>query len=175
MLRNDEVFWHPSQSSNAARLSWGGSEGDFANLWDHSTKKWKSIVRTLRDANLPSPRGKIVEFGPGMGLLDDLLDQTTTEILMLDHTAAYIQQRATPLSARCRHVLFARDNLVELLQSEAESCDWLLSISVFYHVDDATAVATHSGVGETAETGRLCSDLWLERLDAGHVAGTRKA
>jgi 2-polyprenyl-3-methyl-5-hydroxy-6-metoxy-1,4-benzoquinol methylase len=153
MLKNDEIFWHPSESENAARLSWGSSEGDFEKLWDHSTKKWKSIVRTLRDGNLPPPRGKIVEFGPGMGLLDDLLDQTTTEILMLDHTSAYIQQRATPLSARCRHILFTQDNLAGLLQDEAESWDWLLSISVFYHVDDATAVALIGELGKLLKPG----------------------
>jgi 2-polyprenyl-3-methyl-5-hydroxy-6-metoxy-1,4-benzoquinol methylase len=153
MLKNDEIFWYPNESSNAVRLSWGGSAGDFEKLWDHSTKKWKHIVRTLRDAKLPSPRGKIVEFGPGMGLLDDLLDQTTSEILMLDHTSAYIQQRAAPLSARCRHVLFTEDNLVQLLQSEAESYDWLLSLSVFYHIDDATAVAIISELGKLLKPG----------------------
>ena len=153
MLKNDEIFWHPSQKGNASCLSWGGSGGDFGKLWNHSKKKWKFIVHTLRDANLPLPRGKIVEFGPGVGLLDGFLNQKATEILMLDHTAAYIEQRATPLSARCRHLLFTRDNLMELLRSEAESCDWLLSLSVFYHVDDATAVAIISELGKLLKPG----------------------
>jgi hypothetical protein len=61
-----------------------------------------------------------------MGLLDDLVDQTTTEIFMLDHTSGYIEQRIIPLSARCRHVVFNRDNLTELCRSEAESYDSLL-------------------------------------------------
>jgi 2-polyprenyl-3-methyl-5-hydroxy-6-metoxy-1,4-benzoquinol methylase len=153
MLKNDEIFWHPSQGKNAARLAWGGSGGDFEKLWNHSKKTWKFIVRNLRDANLPAPKGKIVEFGSGMGLLDDLLDQTATEILMLDHTTAYIQQRATPLSARCRHVLFTQDNLVKVLQREEESCDWLLSVSVFYHIDEATAVAIILELGKLLKPG----------------------
>ena len=153
MLKNDEIFWHPSQKVNASCLAWGGSGGDFEKLWNHSKKTWKFIVRNLRDANLPAPKGKIVEFGSGMGLLDDLLDQTATEILMLDHTTAYIQQRATPLSARSRHVLFTQDNLVKVLQSEAESCDWLLSVSVFYHIDEATAVALILELGKLLKPG----------------------
>ena len=116
MLKNDEIFWHPSQKGNASCLSWGGSGGDFGKLWNHSKKKWKFIVDTLRDANLPLPL-------------------------------------ETPLSARCRHLLFTRDNLMELLRSEAESCDWLLSLSVFYHVDDATAVAIISEMGKLLKPG----------------------
>jgi 2-polyprenyl-3-methyl-5-hydroxy-6-metoxy-1,4-benzoquinol methylase len=153
MLKNDEIFWHPGNDKNAARLSWGGSDGDFERLWDHSNNKWKSIVRTLQDSALPAPAGKIVEFGPGMGLLDDLLDQTTTEFLMLDHTDAYIGERTRSLSARCRHVLFTRDNLEDLLQKEAGCWDWLLSISVFYHVDDATAVALILELGKLLKPG----------------------
>ena len=163
MLKNDEIFWHPSQKGNASCLSWGGSDGDFTNLWDHSLKRWQSIVHTLRDANVPSPRGKIVEFGSGMGLLDELLDDPSTEIVMLDHTTAYIEQRATPLSSRCRHVLFTRDNLARLQQSEAGSCDWLVSIAVFYHVDEATAVALIQELGKLLKPkGHVLIHGWLE-------------
>jgi SAM-dependent methyltransferase len=42
---------------------------------------------------------------------------------------------------------------MELLQSEAGSCDWLLSLSVFYHVDDATAVAIISELGKLLKPG----------------------
>ena len=42
---------------------------------------------------------------------------------------------------------------MELLRSEAESCDWLLSLSVFYHVDDATAVAIISELGKLLKPG----------------------
>jgi 2-polyprenyl-3-methyl-5-hydroxy-6-metoxy-1,4-benzoquinol methylase len=153
MLKNDEIFWHPSQSSDAVRLSWGGSAGDISKLWEHSKQKLKYIVHTLRAANLPPLRGKIIEFGPGMGLMDDLLEQTTTELLLLDHTSAYIQQRTSPLSARCRHRLFTPENLLELVQNEGLSYDWLLSISVFYHVDDATAVAVILELGKLLKPG----------------------
>jgi SAM-dependent methyltransferase len=50
-------------------------------------------------------------------------------------------------------VLFSQDNLLDLLRSETESSDWLLSLSVFYHVDEATAVAIISELGRLLKPG----------------------
>ena len=62
---------------------------------------------------------------------------------------------------------------MELLRSEAESCDWLLRDPVFYHVDDATAVAIISELGKTAQSRVVMLDRWLERFHAGHAARAR--
>jgi hypothetical protein len=71
MLKDDEVFWQPSDTHNAPRLSWGSSNGNFEVLWDHTKNRWNRTLQILSREGLPHPRGKIVEFGSGMGLLDD--------------------------------------------------------------------------------------------------------
>ena len=152
MLKNDEVFWSPDEERNAPLLSWGGSEGDFAVLWVHTQRRWSYILENVARAGAPAPSGRIVEFGSGMGLLDDLLDDTTSSIVMLDHTDAYIKQRPRPLTPRCRHVLWSRRGL-ERLQAEPASYDWLISVAVFYHVDDATAVALVQELGRLLRPG----------------------
>ena len=152
MLKNDEIFWEPNGQRNAPLLAWGGSDGDFETLWTHTQERWEWMLHFLADAGVPAPSGRVVEFGCGMGLLDDLLDHTTSSIVMLDHTKAYIEQRARPLSPRCRHVRWDSDAL-DGLQSELGSYDWLLSIAVFYHVDDATAVALIRELGELLRPG----------------------
>lgn len=152
MLRNDEIFWKPSETENAAGLSWGSSNGSFEVLWDHSQTRWRKILKELEMAGIPPPGGKIVEFGSGMGLLDDLLEDVDVALTMLDHTDDYITQRPHPLSARCRHVLWSRQN-VDALLTEPADYDWLVSIAVFYHVDDATAAALILRLGELLRPG----------------------
>jgi hypothetical protein len=44
MLKNDEILWQPDANRKAARLAWGGSEGDLAKLWYHSAKALKFIA-----------------------------------------------------------------------------------------------------------------------------------
>ncbi|MBV9951455.1 MAG: class I SAM-dependent methyltransferase [Acidimicrobiia bacterium] len=141
MLRNDVVFWGPRSDHNAALLSWGGSDGDFETLWNHTQKRWGWITDALSIAGAPTPTGRVIEFGSGMGLLDDVLDASTTSLVMLDHTDGYIAQRPHPLSARCRHLLWGPETLDELQRTEAGSFDWAMSIAVFYHLDTATAAA----------------------------------
>jgi 2-polyprenyl-3-methyl-5-hydroxy-6-metoxy-1,4-benzoquinol methylase len=152
MLKNDEIYWEPDEQRNAALLSWGGSEGDFAVLWAHTQQRWGWILQALARTGVPAPSGRVVEFGSGMGLLDDLLDHTTSSIVMLDHTEAYLEQRPRPLSPRCRHVRWSSEAL-DGLQTERGSYDWLLSVAVFYHVDDATAVALIRELGELLRPG----------------------
>jgi 2-polyprenyl-3-methyl-5-hydroxy-6-metoxy-1,4-benzoquinol methylase len=152
MLKNDERFWTPTQTRNAARKSWGGSEGDFAKLWEHSETRWRVISQQLTRHGIPQPGGKILEFGSGMGLLDDLLDDKTASIVMLDHTDAYLKQRAKPLSARCRHILWSSESLADL-HAEAGSYDWVISLAVFWHVEDATAAALIKELGRLLRPG----------------------
>ena len=152
MLKNDEIFWEPNEQRNAALLSWGGSEGDFAVLWAHTQRRWAWILECLARTGVPAPSGRVVEFGSGMGLLDDLLDHTTSSIVMLDHTEAYLEQRPRPLSPRCRPVRWSSEAL-DGLQTERGSYDWLISVAVFYHVDDATAVALVRELGELLRPG----------------------
>jgi 2-polyprenyl-3-methyl-5-hydroxy-6-metoxy-1,4-benzoquinol methylase len=152
MLKNDQVFWQPDDDNNAPYLSWGSSGGAFDTLWNHAQVRWKTTLEVLTEKDLPHPRGKIVEFGSGMGLLDDLLGDLGSTITMLDHTSDYISQRPKPLSPRCRHVLWSAKNL-QLLQSETPDYDWLLSIAVFYHVDDPTAVALIREIGTVLRPG----------------------
>jgi 2-polyprenyl-3-methyl-5-hydroxy-6-metoxy-1,4-benzoquinol methylase len=152
MLKNDEIFWKPDEGRNAALLSWGGSEGDFPVLWAHSQRRWSYILQCLAQTGIPAPSGRVVEFGSGMGLLDDLLDDTTSSIVMLDHTDAYIEQRSRPLPPRCRHVLWSPQGL-DALQREPASYDWLISVAVFYHVDDATAAALVRELGKLLKPG----------------------
>jgi 2-polyprenyl-3-methyl-5-hydroxy-6-metoxy-1,4-benzoquinol methylase len=152
VLRNDEIFWKPNETKNAARLSWGSSDGSFEVLWDHTQTRWSKILGSLDKAGVPAPSGKIVEFGSGMGLLDDLLGDVDAAITMLDHTDAYIAQRPHPLSARCRHILWSRRN-VDALLAEPADYDWLVSIAVFYHVDDATAASLILKLGEVLRPG----------------------
>jgi 2-polyprenyl-3-methyl-5-hydroxy-6-metoxy-1,4-benzoquinol methylase len=152
VLKNDEVFWQPNDTHNAPRLSWGSSGGDFETLWRHTQERCRYILETLTEANLPHPRGKIVEFGSGMGLLDDVIDDPSSTITMLDHTPDYISQRPHPLSARCRHVVWSKNNL-RMLQDEPPDYDWFLSIAVFYHVDDLTAAALIREIGKLLRPG----------------------
>lgn len=140
MLKNDETFWLPSDGRDAARLSWGTSGGDAAVLRDHSRERWEGILAKLRRAGIPEPNGKVLEFGSGMGHLDELLGEGCSSLLMLDHTDAYIGARSQPLTSRCRHLLWEAKTL-ELLEPEAGSFDWLVALAVFYHVDTATAAA----------------------------------
>jgi 2-polyprenyl-3-methyl-5-hydroxy-6-metoxy-1,4-benzoquinol methylase len=152
MLKNDETFWTPSDEGDAIRLSWGNSDGDAAALWNHSRERWSRILEKLRHAGLPEPRGKILEFGSGMGHLDELLGEECSSLVMLDHTDAYIRGRSLPLSARCRHLPWKARTL-ELLEPEAGSFDWLVAIAVFYHVDTATAAALILELGRLLEPG----------------------
>ena len=152
MLRNDEIFWTPDEQRNAALLSWGGSEGNYLVLWAHTQRRWGRILECLDRTGVPAPSGRVVEFGSGMGLLDDLLDHTTSSIVMLDHTEAYLEQRPRPLSPRCRHVRWSSEAL-DSLQTERGTYDWLLSVGVFYDVDDATAVALIRELGELLRPG----------------------
>jgi hypothetical protein len=111
MLKNDEIFWEPDEQRNAALLSWGGSDGDFEVLWAHTQKRWEWILHCLARTGVPAPSGRVVEFGSGMGLLDDLLDHTTSNIVMLDHTEEYLEQRPRPLSPRCQPVRWSSEAL----------------------------------------------------------------
>lgn len=140
LLKNDEVFWQPTASENAPYLSWGSSGGDFAALWDHTRRRWNWIVNALAEAGMSAPRGRVIEFGSGMGLLDDLIDDPESRFTMLDHTSDFIAESPRPLSPRCHHVLWSSESL-EMLHAAPERYDWLLSIAVFYHVDDVTAAA----------------------------------
>lgn len=151
MLKNDEVHWNPRDAQEAATRSWGSSKGSFAVLWQHSQDRWRRILKTLDRADLPRPRGKIIEFGSGMGLLDDLLADGEA-VTMLDHTDAYLAHRPHPLSARCRHVLWSRES-VDALLAEAADYDWFISIAVFYHLDDATAAALILKLGQVLRPG----------------------
>jgi SAM-dependent methyltransferase len=175
MLKNDEIFWRPTESENAPYLSWGSSGGDFGVLWDHTRKRWDSILRTLDRAGIPAPRGRIVEFGSGMGLLDELIEDADTRITMLDNNSDYIAARPRPLSARCRHVLWTKANL-DMLQSEPSEYDWLMSIAVFYHVDDATAVGLIAELGKLLRpAGRVLIDgFTVATADAVRAAGNRR-
>lgn len=149
MLKNDEAYWKPAGREEAVTLSWGGSVGDFSRLWDHSKRRWEHTERVLRDAGLPAPGGRLVEFGAGMGLLDDLLGAQVEELLMIDNTRSYIEARSRPLSCRCRHILLDPESLARLQREEQGGYDWLVSIATFYHFDDATVV------GLVTELGRL--------------------
>src|SRR5436305_3233978 len=86
MLKNDETFWTPTDETDAARLSWSSSGGDVTALRVQTHHRWRHCLEMLARADLPVPSGKVVEFGAGMGFLDDLLDDTCSNILMLDHT-----------------------------------------------------------------------------------------
>lgn len=175
VLKNDEIFWQPAGGDNAPYLSWGSSGGDFEVLREHSRKRWGSILNNLTRAGLPHPKGNILEFGSGMGLLDELIDDPASRLTMLDHTAEYIAQRPFALSSRCRHVLWSSANL-DALQAEPADYDWLLSIAVFYHVDDATAAALIRELGVLLRRGGHVLIRGFTRATADWVreAGTRE-
>jgi SAM-dependent methyltransferase len=151
LLKNDEACWQPRDAQEAASLSWGSSNGNFAVLWNHSRGRWRRILKALKGAGIAPPRGRIVEFGSGMGLLDDLLEDAEA-ITMLDHTDGYLAHRPHPLSARCRHVLWSRES-VDALLAEPADYDWLVSIAVFYHIDDTTAAALILKLGQVLRPG----------------------
>jgi 2-polyprenyl-3-methyl-5-hydroxy-6-metoxy-1,4-benzoquinol methylase len=152
MLKNDESFWLPGVTKNATSLSWSGSDGDFSKLWEHSQIRWDFIVRKLTQVGAPFPGGRIIEFGSGMGLLDDLLDDRSSCLVMVDHTDAYLRERPRPLRPRCRHVLLSPEGL-DSLRAESASYDWLILIAVFYHVEDATAAALILELGKLLKPG----------------------
>jgi 2-polyprenyl-3-methyl-5-hydroxy-6-metoxy-1,4-benzoquinol methylase len=152
MLKNDEIFWLPNKTANAAYLSWSSSEGNFSKLWKYSQKRWMAVLANLARVRSPFPSGRIIEFGSGMGLLDDLLDDSTSRIVMLDHTDAYLRERPHPLKPRCRHIPWSQEGL-NSLQAESASYDWLISIAVFYHVEDVTAAALIRELGKLLKPG----------------------
>ena len=152
MLKNDEIFWVPTPASNAVHKSWSGSDGDFAKLWAQSLIRWKAILLRLSRVGVPFPAGRIIEFGSGMGLLDDLLDDTTSSVVMLDHTDAYLTARSNPLSPRCRRLPWSREGLAGL-HAEPASYDWLISLAVFWHVEDVTAAALIRQLGRLLKPG----------------------
>jgi len=152
MLKNDERFWIPTETSNAAEKSWGSSGGDFSKLRENSATRWEVISRELTRLGIPLPGGRIVEFGSGMGLLDDLLEDKSASIVMLDHSNAYLQQRPKPLSARCRHVLWSAESMA-MLRAEGQSYDWAIFLAVFWHVEDATAAALIKELGSLLRPG----------------------
>jgi 2-polyprenyl-3-methyl-5-hydroxy-6-metoxy-1,4-benzoquinol methylase len=163
VLKNDEYFWNPSGYKEAVGRSWGGSKGDFNQLWRHTLSRWQQTENILSRAGLPLPKGKVLEFGSGMGLLDDVLDDSVSEILMLDNTKNYILERPTPLSTRCRHSLFTPDSLHQLQLNEKNNFDWLLSIAVFYHIDETTAGALLEELGQLVnEGGHILVREWNE-------------
>jgi 2-polyprenyl-3-methyl-5-hydroxy-6-metoxy-1,4-benzoquinol methylase len=140
VLKNDEAFWNPDGAEGAARLSWGDSGGDVEALRAHAGERWAETLRYLGAAGVPRPAGRVIEFGAGMGWLDDHLGPDVTRIVMLDHTDRYLAARPRPLSARCRHVTWSHA-AVERLRAEEAPFDWLVAIAVFYHLDTATAAA----------------------------------
>jgi|SRR5947209_7084328 len=152
MLGNDEIFWTPTDEMNAAQLSWSTSGGDVSALRVQTHRRWRYCLQLLAQADVPAPSGKVVEFGAGMGFLDDLLDDRCSTIVMLDHTDAFIEQRPRPLSSRCRHVLWSQESL-DALQAEDADYDWLLLFAVLYHVDDATAAALIRELGMVLRPG----------------------
>jgi SAM-dependent methyltransferase len=152
MLKNDEIFWQPTADANAPYLSWGNSRGDFALLFEHSRTRWQKIVEGLDRAGIPRPSGNIVEFGAGMGLLDDLIEDPEARLTLLDHTSDYIAQRDRPLSQRARHVLWTERNLTAL-QAGPSDYDWLISVGVFYHIDLTSAAALIFQLGRLLRPG----------------------
>lgn len=138
MLANDAKFWSPKGREEAAELSWGSSQGDTEVLRSHTWKRWHMIVESLVRSGVGTPSGVVAEFGAGVGLMDEVLDEGTTKFFMLDHTAAYIETRREPLNPRCRHLIWSERALDRL---RCEELDWFMSFAVFYHVDEATALA----------------------------------
>ena len=90
-----------------------------------------------------------------MGHLDDLLGDTCTSLLMLDHTDGYINQRRRPLTSRCRHVIWSAESL-DALRAEGVVHDWLVFLAVFFHLDDATAAALIRTLGERCTPAPTC-------------------
>src|SRR5262249_37321197 len=101
---------------------------------------------------IPLPAGRIVEFGSGMGLLDDLVEDKSASIVMLDHSKAYLEQRPKPLSARCRHGSWSPETMA-MLHAEGRSYDWVIALAVFWHVEDATAAALIKELGALLRPG----------------------
>jgi 2-polyprenyl-3-methyl-5-hydroxy-6-metoxy-1,4-benzoquinol methylase len=135
MLKNDQSFWDPG-CVNPVKLSWGRSDGDFTKLLEHSILRWGVIAERLIKDGVGTPSGHVIEFGAGMGLSDDLLDNSVTKITMLDHSPGYLAARPKPLSSRCEYKKWDPSVL-----HDGHAYDWLLIMAVFYHVDTATAVA----------------------------------
>jgi 2-polyprenyl-3-methyl-5-hydroxy-6-metoxy-1,4-benzoquinol methylase len=139
MLKNDERFWTITRKFNAATQSWGSSNGDFALLWQHTIDRWQIICGYLAAAKIGKPRGNVIEFGAGLGHLDDLLDTRVKSLLLLDHSDAYLKCRLKPLSRRTRFLRWNKPNFNNL-RNNGEQFDWWMSIAVFYHIDTASAV-----------------------------------
>lgn len=159
MLKNDESFWTPEDSSTAAAMSWGGSEGRYDDLLQHHRALWRHISYRLDKVDTGPPSGRILEFGAGMGFLDDLLDDESS-IVMLDHTDRFITARPRPLRDRCRHLEWSQDTLAAL-QAEAGTFDWVIAIAVFFHLDDATAIALIRELGALlAPGGHVLIEGW---------------
>ncbi len=150
-------------------MSWGGSHGDFDVLWEHTQTRWGYIARTVASFGL-HVGGRVLEFGAGLGLFDDVLDDTCTALVMLDHTDRYIRERPHPLRPRCRHVRWNEDTVATLAADEAPF-DWLVSIAVFYHLDDATAIALIRELGQLLRPGgHVLIEGWNSVRDIGELA-----
>jgi SAM-dependent methyltransferase len=87
-----------------------------------------------------------------MGILDDLLNDSCSCLVMVDHCDAYIRERAHPLSSRCRHVLWSKEGLARL-HAETAAYDWFIALAVFWHVEDSTAAALIREFGKLLKPG----------------------
>lgn len=144
MLANDAFFWTPTDLKDAVSLSWSASYGEYKKLYDHS-------VRTLMNIRhrIPAiPCGKIVEFGSGLGILDDLLPPDVSELALIDHTHKFLAERPMPLSDRCRFTL-----LSDIGTLPDGYFDLAISIRVFYHIDTITAIAIIRELGRLIRQG----------------------
>ena len=140
MLKNDELFWKIGRKRDAVTQSWGSSKGDIVVLWKHALKRWQIICGYLAAAKIRKPHGSVVEFGAGLGHLDDLLGSSVENLLLLDHSDGYLKNRPKPLSRRASFLRWNKHNFTRL-QAQGEQFDWWISIAVFYHIDTASAVA----------------------------------
>lgn len=154
MLNNDQFYWVPREDFNPVSLSWGTAKS-FDALKEHTKLRWDILKKRLLDANLGVPSGEVLEFGPGLGLMDGLFGDEVKRLIFLDHTDKYLDANPEERSDRCEFATWSASNLLELQSRLFKQLDWVYTIATFYHIDTASAVAMILELGKLLKPGGL--------------------
>lgn len=155
MLANDAIYWRAHDLPDAINKSWSSARGDYSTYANGRKADWRHdilpVITTLPQGRVDLTR--TIDFGCGLGIMDEVLDTNTVELLMLDGNDTFISRRPTPLSKRCDFKTFSRETLDELKSSKCAHYTAALIINVLYHLDTTATLALSRALLELVRPG----------------------